>query len=115
MTILERIRNDKQLLYLSLATALRGMRDNLRYVIWQPFALSIGIPIRDIGALESLMDLANIVIQPVLGAASDVYGRKKFLITRELLTGARARVCSIRALGLSTRITRVLYANEDIG
>ena len=86
MNLLERIRNDKQLLFLSLATALRGMRDNLRYVIWQPFALSIGIPIRDIGALESLMDLANIVIQPVLGAASDAYGRKKFLIARELLT-----------------------------
>lgn len=84
MSILNRIRRDKQLFYLSLATALRGMRDNLRYIIWQPFALSLGIPIRDIGALESLMDFAKIIIQPILGAASDVYGRKKFLIAREI-------------------------------
>lgn len=96
MSIIERIRRDKQLLYLSLATALRGMRDNLRYVIWQPFALSLGIPIRDIGALESLMDLAKIIIQPVLGAASDVYGRKKFLIAREL-TVLAAGLCFLFA------------------
>jgi len=96
MSILERIRRDKQLLYLSLATALRGMRDNLRYIIWQPFALSLGIPVRDIGALESLMDLAKIIIQPILGAASDVYGRKKFLIAREL-TVLAAGLCFLFA------------------
>ena len=96
MSILERIRKDKQLLYLSLATALRGMRDNLRYIIWQPFAISLGIPIRDIGALESLMDFAKIIIQPILGAASDVYGRKKFLIAREL-TVLAAGLCFLFA------------------
>jgi MFS family permease len=96
MSILERIRRDKQLLYLSLATALRGIRDNLRYIIWQPFAISLGIPIRDIGALESLMDFAKIIIQPALGAASDVYGRKKFLIAREL-TVLAAGICFLFA------------------
>jgi MFS family permease len=96
MSILKRIRRDKQLLFLSLATALRGMRDNLRYIIWQPFALSLGIPIRDIGALESLMDFAKIIIQPILGAASDVYGRKKFLIAREL-TVLAAGLCFLFA------------------
>jgi DHA1 family multidrug resistance protein-like MFS transporter len=40
---------------------------------------------RDIGALESLMDLAKIIIQPILGAASDIYGRKPFLVLRDLL------------------------------
>ena len=85
MTILERILKQEQLFYLSLATALRGIRDNIRMVVWQPFALSLGIPIKDIGALESLMDLAKIIIQPILGAASDVYGRKPFLIIRDLL------------------------------
>jgi MFS family permease len=54
-------------------------------VIWQPFALSLGIPIKDIGALESLMELARIIIQPILGAASDTYGRKPFLVLRDLL------------------------------
>lgn len=96
MFIIDKIRKDKQLLYLSLATALRGMRDNLRYIIWQPFALSLGIPIRDIGALESLMDFAKIIIQPILGAASDVYGRKKFLIAREIVVLA-AGLCFLFA------------------
>jgi MFS family permease len=79
------IREEKQILYLAVATALRGIRDNLRYVVWQPFALSLGVPIRSIGALESLMDLAKIAVQPVFGAASDVYGRKPFLVFRDLL------------------------------
>jgi DHA1 family bicyclomycin/chloramphenicol resistance-like MFS transporter len=85
MNILERIRQEQQIFYLALATALRGTRDNIRIVIWQPFALSLGIPIKDIGALESLMDLAKIVIQPILGAASDRWGRKPFMVLRDLL------------------------------
>jgi DHA1 family tetracycline resistance protein-like MFS transporter len=85
MSILEKIRKDQQIFYLAISTALRGVRDNIRAVVWQPFALSLGVPIRDIGALESLMDLAKIIIQPILGAASDVYGRKRFLIIRDLL------------------------------
>ncbi|MFW6108861.1 MAG: MFS transporter [archaeon] len=88
MNILEKIRRDQQIFYLALATALRGIRDNIRSVVWQPFALSLGIPMRDIGALESLMELARIIIQPVLGAASDVYGRKPFLILRDMLVVA---------------------------
>jgi len=85
MNILERIRREQQIFYLALATALRGIRDNIRQVVWQPFALSLGIPMKDIGALESLMDLAKIIIQPILGAASDVYGRKPFLVIRDVL------------------------------
>jgi len=85
LATLKPIREEKQILYLAVVTALRGMIDNLRVVVWQPYALSLGISIRSIGALESLMDLAKIVVQPVLGAASDVYGRKPFLITRDAL------------------------------
>lgn len=85
MNILERIRKEQQIFYLALATAQRGIRDNIRQVVWQPFALSLGIPMKDIGALESLMDLAKIIIQPILGAASDVYGRKPFLVIRDAL------------------------------
>jgi len=82
---LEPIREEKQILYLAVVTALRGMTDNLRHVVWQPFALSLGVPIRSIGALESLMDLAKIAVQPVFGAASDFYGRKPFLVFRDFL------------------------------
>ena len=85
MALPETIREEKQIRYLAVATALRGVIDNLRVVVWQPFALSLGVPIRSIGALESLMDLAKIAVQPVFGAASDVYGRKPFLVLRDLL------------------------------
>jgi MFS family permease len=83
MSILQALREKKQIRYLALASALRGIRDNLRFVTWQPFALSLGITMRSIGALESLMDFAKIIIQPVMGAASDVYGRKSFILLRE--------------------------------
>ncbi|RLI02199.1 hypothetical protein DRO31_04690 [Candidatus Bathyarchaeota archaeon] len=85
MSMLQRIRRSPQILYLGLATALRGLRDNIRYVVWQPFALSLGLSVKDIGALESLMELSRIIFQPIIGAASDVYGRKPFLILRDLL------------------------------
>ncbi|MBN2336507.1 MFS transporter [Candidatus Bathyarchaeota archaeon] len=96
MPIIETIREEKQIFYLAVATALRGVRDNLRSVVWQPFALSLGVSIRSIGALESLMDFAKIIVQPVLGAASDVYGRKPFLVARELLIVA-ASLCFLFA------------------
>ncbi len=85
MALLDSIREEKQILYLAVSTALRGIIDNLRVVVWQPFALSLGVPVRSIGALESLMDLAKIAVQPVFGAASDVYGRKPFLVLRDSL------------------------------
>lgn len=83
--MLQRIRRSPQILYLGLATALRGIRDNIRNVVWQPFALSLGLSVKDIGALESLMEFSRIILQPVIGAASDVYGRKPFLILRDIV------------------------------
>lgn len=85
MSLRQRIQRNQQLFYLALATAMRGIRDNIRSVVWAPFALSLGLSVRDIGALESLMELSRIIFQPILGAASDVYGRKPFLILRDVL------------------------------
>ena len=85
MALLQTIRKEKQIFYLAISAAIRGLRDNIRLVVWQPFALSIGVPMASIGALESLMDLAKTVVQPVFGAASDVYGRRRFLVLREAL------------------------------
>ena len=70
---------------LAVISALRGAWFNLRGVIWQPFVLSLGIPMSSLGGLESVMDLTRISVQPVVGSASDVHGRKKFLIAREVL------------------------------
>ena len=96
MALLQTIRNEKQIFYLAISAAIRGLRDNIRLVVWQPFALSLGVPMASIGALESLMDLAKTVVQPVFGAASDVYGRKRFLVLREALI-LGAGVCFLLA------------------
>lgn len=70
---------------LALLSFLRGARDQMRWVVWQPFALSLGISMRSLGGLESALDLTRISVQPILGGASDAYGRKRFLVLRELL------------------------------
>jgi len=70
---------------MALLQLLRGARDHMRSVVWQPFALSLGISMRGLGGLESAIDLTRISVQPILGGASDAYGRKRFLILREVL------------------------------
>ena len=66
--------------------ALRGAFHNVRGVIWQPFVLSLGVPMKSLGGLESLLSLTRIAVQPMIGRASDTYGRRRFIVTRELLT-----------------------------
>ena len=70
---------------MALLSFLRGARDHMRGVVWQPFALSLGIPMRSLGGMESALDLTRITVQPILGGASDAYGRKRFLLLREIL------------------------------
>ncbi|NIU84469.1 MAG: MFS transporter, partial [Candidatus Thorarchaeota archaeon] len=62
------------------------IRDNFRTVIWQPYALSLGASVQGLGILESVMDVTRLIVQPILGAASDSYGRRKFLIFREVIS-----------------------------
>jgi MFS family permease len=85
MNTLAGIRKEKQVIFLVLARAFQGIRDNIHRVIWQPFALSLGLPMTSIGALSSLTEFSRIIIMPILGAASDRYGRKKFLIISDAL------------------------------
>jgi len=84
----QRLFNWGILFTLSAASALRGVRDNLRAVVWQPFALSLGLNMQEIGGLESLIDLMKLIFEPALGAISDALGRKKLLILREILVVA---------------------------
>ena len=106
MGLMKKLGISKQTSYLALVTAIRGLGNNLRYLLWQPFALSLGIPMRSIGALESLTDFAKLLIQPVIGAASDSWGRKPFLVLRDLLIVVSglcflfARDWSLLALGM---------------
>ncbi len=65
--------------------ALQGALQNIRGVIWQPFVLSLGVPMKSLGGLSSLLSLTRIVAQPVVGRASDAYGRKRFIMARKIL------------------------------
>ena len=65
--------------------ALQGAFQNIRGVIWQPFVLSLGVSMKSLGGLASLLNLTRIVVQPVVGRASDAYGRKRFIMAREIL------------------------------
>ena len=85
MRIRERLFMSQRLFTLSLITALRGTRDNLRMVVWQPFAISLGLDMRSIGTLESVMDLVKNLMEPAFGAISDAIGRKKLTVLREVL------------------------------
>jgi len=82
----DRLFNWGRLFTLSAASSLRGIRDNLRLVVWQPFALSLGLDMQQVGSLESLTDLMKLVFEPAFGVISDAVGRKKLLIIREALT-----------------------------
>lgn len=74
-----------RLLTLSIISALRGVRDNLRLVVWQPFAVSLGLDMKAVGSLESLTDFTRILTEPSFGSVSDDVGRKRLLVVREAL------------------------------
>ncbi|HID65305.1 MAG TPA: MFS transporter [Anaerolineae bacterium] len=68
---------------LAARTFLRGMRDNVVRVVWQPFVLSLGASMPLLGLLESLGGFGGIVptlVQPLSGRLSDYLGRKVFII-----------------------------------
>jgi MFS family permease len=63
---------------------LRGMRDNMVRVVWQPFVLSLGASMPLLGFLESLGGLRGLVpalVQPLSGRLSDYWGRKVFVLS----------------------------------
>jgi DHA1 family tetracycline resistance protein-like MFS transporter len=86
MGLIRRIKEGGNIPLLTLVAVLRGVRDNLRTITWQPYVLSLGLTVQAIGTLESLMDITRIIAQPLLGAASDSHGRKRFLMIREAIS-----------------------------
>ena len=71
---------------LSAIVALRGSFHSMRGVIWQPFVLSLGLSMKSLGGLESILDVSRLLVQPIIGGASDAQGRRRWLILRDLLT-----------------------------
>jgi MFS family permease len=85
MGVAEQVRGLGRLFVLAAASALRGIRDNLRTVVWQPFALSVGLDMQQVGSLESLADFTKLLLEPAFGVMSDAWGRKRLLVLREIV------------------------------
>ncbi|MCX6648891.1 MAG: MFS transporter [Candidatus Bathyarchaeota archaeon] len=83
MGVVDRVQDRGRLFVLSATSALRGIRDNLRTVVWQPFAISLGLDMQQVGTLESLSDLVKLLLEPAFGVVSDALGRKRLLVLRE--------------------------------
>lgn len=81
---------------LATIVALRDAFHNMMWVIWQPFVLSLGVDMKSLGGLESIMDLSRLVVQPIIGSASDIHGRRRWLIVREAI---------LLSIGLLTIVT----------
>jgi MFS family permease len=68
---------------LAARTFLRGMRDSVVRVVWQPFVLSLGASMPLLGFLESLGGFGGLVtmlVQPMSGRLSDYWGRKVLIL-----------------------------------
>jgi len=86
MSLLGWLRERRRVATLASISALRGAVFSLWGVVWQPFVLSLGVPMSSLGALESVLDLTRISVQPLVGKASDAHGRRRFIIARDILT-----------------------------
>jgi MFS family permease len=93
---------------------LRGMRDNMVRVVWQPFVLSLGASMPLLGFLESLGGLSGIVptlVQPLIGRLSDYWGRKIFILASSVFAIA---ALSIYVLAKFTDNWRLLIPGVGI-
>lgn len=75
--------SNRNIRVLAARTFLRGMRDSVVRLVWQPFVLSLGASMPFLGFLESLGGLGGIVttlVQPLSGRLSDYWGRKVFIL-----------------------------------
>ena len=61
---------NESMVVLAAYSSLKGAFHNMRYVVWQPFVLSLGISMVNLGGLESLMGLSlGVPRTPRVGSA----------------------------------------------
>jgi len=80
--------SERNVLVLSALAFLRGTSQSMLRAIWQPFVLSLGASMSELGVLESLggfRGVTNSLIQPIGGWLADRRGRKSLLLIGELL------------------------------
>jgi MFS family permease len=69
------------------------------FVIWQPYILSLGLTVVDLGIVQSVINLSTMTGLLIWGPLSDMYGRK-----RVMLLGHASRVLAVTALLYSGNI-----------
>jgi MFS family permease len=65
-------------------------------VVWQPYILSVGLTVVDLGIIQSVINLASAAGLFIWGPLSDIFGRK-----RVMLLGHASRVIAVLALVIS--------------
>ena len=65
-------------------------------VVWQPYMLSVGLSVVDLGVIQSLINFSTAAGLFIWGPLSDMFGRK-----RVMLLGHTSRVVAVLALIIS--------------
>jgi MFS family permease len=78
---------------LALQTLVSQLGFGMLFVVWQPYILSLGLTVVDLGIVQSIVNFSTTAGLLIWGPLSDMYGRK-----RVMLLGHASRVVAIVAL-----------------
>jgi MFS family permease len=84
---------------LAIQTLISQLGFGMLIVVWQPYILSLGLKVVDLGAVQSVINLSTAVGLFVWGPLSDMFGRK-----RVMLLGHASRIAAVTALALSGNV-----------
>ena len=81
---------------LALQTLISQLGFGMLIVVWQPYMLSVGLSVVDLGVIQSLINFSTAAGLFIWGPLSDMFGRK-----RVMLLGHASRVVAVLALIIS--------------
>ncbi len=81
---------------LALQTLISQLGFGMLIVVWQPYMLSVGLTVVDLGIIQSLINFSTAAGLFIWGPLSDMFGRK-----RVMLLGHASRVAAVLALIVS--------------
>lgn len=81
---------------LALQTLISQLGFGMLIVVWQPYMLSVGLSVVDLGIIQSLINFSTAAGLFIWGPLSDMFGRK-----RVILLGHASRVIAVLALIIS--------------
>ncbi len=84
---------------LALQTLVSQLGFGMLVVVWQPYILSLGLTVVDLGVVQSVINLSTTAGLFIWGPLSDMFGRK-----RVILLGHASRVVAVSALVFSGNV-----------